>query len=154
MAKNECYIGIIYPGNNTEVNLVQEYDLHLIASPAFNVAPIRDYDKQEYAESAEAEIDPRTTQKAFEYKLSLAYWGDAATANAKMQAFYNTLFDIDGDIMSAKKIRLLNHWKLMQMDCYAGKWDGKSYSPQGDQSAIAFDLTFYVSDPKTFLPIS
>ena len=150
-----CHIGMIIGNSANEVNLVDEYGFHLLESPSFTVAPTRDYDIQEYPDSAEAEMDKRTTLKPFEYKLSLGYFGDEITANSTIQSFFNSLFShVPGsDIMTALPLQVKNYWKGMKMTGYAKKWDGKTYSIQGEAALVAFDLTIYVNDPRTFLPI-
>lgn len=151
----DCHIGLIIGSSTTEVNLVDEYGFHLLESPNFTVAPIRDYDIQEYPDSAEAEMDKRTTLKPFEYKLSLGYFGDEIAANSTIQSFFNSLFShtAGSDIMTALPLLVKNYWKGIKMTGYAKKWDGKTYSIQGEAALIAFDLTIYVNDPRTFLPI-
>lgn len=150
-----CHIGMIIGNSASEVNLVDEYGFHLLESPNFIVAPTRDYDIQEYPDSAEAEMDKRTTLKPFEYKLSLGYFGDEITANSTIQSFFNSLFSLTpgSDIMTALPLQVKNYWKGMKMTGYAKKWDGKTYSIQGETALVAFDLTIYVNDPRTFLPI-
>lgn len=150
-----CHIGMIIGSSTTEVNLVDEYGFHLLESPNFTVAPTRDYDIQEYPDSAEAEMDKRTTLKPFEYKLSLGYFGDEIAANSTIQTFFNSLFShtSDSDIMTALPLQVKNYWKGMKMTGYAKKWDGKTYTIQGEAALVAFDLTIYVNDPRTFLPI-
>ena len=130
----DCHIGMIIGDSANEVNLVDEYGFHLLESPSFTVAPTRDYDIQEYPDSAEAEMDKRTTLKPFDYKLSLGY-------------------TTDNDILTALPLQVKNYWKGMKMTGYAKKWDGKTYSIQGESALVAFDLTIYVNDPRTFLPI-
>ena len=151
----DCHIGLIIGSSTTEVNLVDEYGFHLLESPNFTVAPTRDYDIQEYPDSAEAEMDKRTTLKPFEYKLSLGYFGDEITANSTIQSFFNSLFShtTGSDILTALPLQVKNYWKGMKMTGYAKKWDGKTYSIQGEAALVAFDLTIYVNDPRTFLPI-
>lgn len=151
----DCHIGLIIGSSTTEVNLVDEYGFHLLESPNFTVAPTRDYDIQEYPDSAEAEMDKRTTLKPFEYKLSLGYFGDEITANSTIQSFFNSLFShtTGSDILTALPLLVKNYWKGMKMTGYAKKWDGKTYSIQGEAALVAFDLTIYVNDPRTFLPI-
>lgn len=151
----DCHIGLIIGGSTTEVNLVDEYGFHLLESPNFTVAPTRDYDIQEYPDSAEAEMDKRTTLKPFDYKLSLGYFGDEITANSTIQSFFNSLFSHTpgSDIMTALPLQVKNYWKGMKMAGYSKKWDGKTYTIQGEAALVAFDLTIYVNDPRTFLPI-
>lgn len=155
VSTRSCHIGMIIGSSTTEVNLVDEYGFHLLESPSFTVAPTRDYDIQEYPDSAEAEMDKRTTLKPFEYKLSLGYFGDEITANSTINSFFNSLFShtAGSDIMTALPLQVKNYWKGMKMTGYAKKWDGKTYSIQGESALVAFDLTIYVNDPRTFLPI-
>ena len=155
VSTRSCHIGMIIGSSTTEVNLVDEYGFHLLESPSFTVAPTRDYDIQEYPDSAEAEMDKRTTLKPFEYKLSLGYFGDEITANSTINSFFNSLFSLTpgSDIMTALPLQVKNYWKGMKMTGYAKKWDGKTYSIQGEAALVAFDLTIYVNDPRTFLPI-
>ena len=100
-------------------------------------------------------MDKRTTLKPFEYKLSLGYFGDEITANSTIQSFFNSLFSHapGSDIITAIPLQVKNYWKGMKMTGYAKNWDGKTYSIQGEAALVAFDLTIYVNDPRTFLPI-
>ena len=151
----DCHIGLIIGSSTTELNLVDEYGFHLLESSNFTVAPTRDYDIQEYPDSAEAEMDKRTTLKPFEYKLSLGYFDDEITANSTIQSSFNSLFShtAGSDIITALPLQVKNYWKGMKMIGYAKKWDGKTYNIQGEAALDAFDLIIYVNDPRTFLPI-
>lgn len=150
----DCHIGIRI-NSGTEVNLVDEYGFHLIESPSMVVPTVRDYDIQEYPDSAEAEIDPRTTMAPFDYTLSLVYFGDESSANAIIKSFFDSLFTTEtgSDILTALPIEVKNYWKGVKMNGYAKTWDGTSYAIDGENAAIGFDFTIYVSNPKTFLPI-
>lgn len=151
----DCHVGLIIGTSETEINLVEDLDIHLLESPDMTMPPIRDYDIQEYPDSAEAEMDTRTTLKPFEYKMSLGYFGDEATANSKIQEFFNSLFTASqsSDILTALPLQVKNYWKGMKMTGYAKQWDGKTYSIQGEAALVVFDFTVYVKDPRTFLPI-
>lgn len=151
----DCHVGLIIGTSETEINLVEDLDIHLLESPDMTMPPIRDYDIQEYPDSAEAEMDTRTTLKPFEYKMSLGYFGDETTANSKIQEFFNSLFTASqgSDILTALPLQVKNYWKGMKMTGYAKQWDGKTYSIQGEAALVVFDFTVYVKDPRTFLPI-
>lgn len=149
-----CDIEISLDGT-TKTSLVQQYDFHLIESPAQVLAPIREYEKQEYPESAAPEIDARTVLKPFDYKISLGYWGKEEDANNKIRTFFNSLFDADSnsDILTAKEIELFNNYKMVKMKGYAKKWDEKTYTIEGENGLVMFDFILYVNDPTTLTDI-
>jgi hypothetical protein len=145
----KCDIEIIMPGSTDKISLVEQYDFHLIESPARITAPIRDYETQAFPESASPEIDNRTVKQPFDYQISLAYWGSEADANVRIRSFFDSLFSANGDILTAKEITLINNYKGVQMKGYAKQWDEKTYTIEGEKGLIMFDFTLYVNDPTT-----
>lgn len=145
----DCSIDIIVDGS--KVNLVNDYDFHLIESPATITAKPGEYDVQKFPEHAAPEVDPRTTLQPFDYKISLGYWGDVEIANGLIRGFFDNLFiqDDSSDVIRAKEIELINNYKGVRMKGFAKPWNEEKYTIQGENGLILFDFVLYVNDPKT-----
>ena len=152
MARRVCSIEISIEGAE-KVDLIQEYDFHLLESPARVIAPIREYEKQEFPESAVPEIDRRTVKQSFDYQISLGCWADENTVNANIRKFFDSLFTADGDILIAKEIELFNNYKNVKMKGFAKKWDEKTYAIEGEKGLLVFDFVLYVNDPTSLTDI-
>lgn len=149
----DCSIEISIEGSE-KVNLIKTYGFHLLESPARVVAPIREYEKQSYPESAAPEIDRRTVKQPFEYKVSIGCWDAEATVNGKIRAFYDSLFSAgEGDLMVAKEVELFNNYKNVKMKGFAQEWDEKTYTIDGERGLVVFDFVLYVNDPNTLTDI-
>lgn len=147
MARN-CSIDISIEGGD-KVNLIEQYDFHLLESPARVLAPIREYEVQSFPESAEPEIDRRTVKQPFKYQISLGYWGNEDVANGLIRDFFNSLFTADGDILTAREVELFNNYKNVKMKGFAERWDEKTYTIEGEKGLIVFDFVLYVNNPNT-----
>ena len=148
----DCSIEISIEGGS-KVNLIDEYDFHLIESPAQVLAPIREYEVQSFPESAEPEIDCRTVEQPFDYQISLGCWANEDTVNTNIRNFYNSLFTTDGDILTAKEIELFKNYKNVKMKGYAKKWDENTYTIEGEKGLLMFDFVLYVNNPKSLTDI-
>ena len=148
MARN-CSIEISIEGG-LKIDLVEQYDFHLLESPARVLAPIREYETVSFPEHAESEIDNRTVEQPFDYQISLGCWADENTVNANIRAFYNSLFvkeSEDTDVLVAREIELFNNYKNVKMKGYAKKWDEKTYTIQGEKGLLMFDFVLHVNNP-------
>lgn len=133
------------------------YGFHLMDSDDTVTAPVKDYETQEYPESAGVEIHPWTTLAPFDYACSMLAFGDASTVNSSVQSFYDSLFDVSTgtDLRQAKVITIYNEWKGMKVSGYAKTFPAKGYYPkliEVEKGAYLFDLVLQVADPKTLLP--
>jgi hypothetical protein len=63
--------------------------------------------------------------------------------------FFDSLFDAEGDILTAKEIELFNNYKNVKMKGLAKKWDEKTYTIEGEKGLIVFDFVLYVNNPNT-----
>lgn len=131
---------------------------YLMKSDDIVMSPIKDYEKQEYPESAAVEVYPYTTMKPFDYEVTLLALGGSSSVNASVNAFWDSLFAItDGvDLRKALPITLYNYWKGVKVTGYAKSNDPESHHPrviEVEKSAYAFKLVLYVSDPRTLLPL-
>lgn len=153
MARN-CSIEISIEGAE-KINLIEQYDFHLIESPARVTAPIRDYETQEFPESAAPEIDRRTVMKSFDYQISLGCWASEDTVNKNIRDFYSSLFSQEegSDVMVAKEVELFNNYKNVRMKGFAKKWDEKTYTIEGEKGLLLFDFVLYVNDPTSLKDI-
>lgn len=152
MARRVCSIEVSIEGG-PKIDLIQEYDFHLLESPARVTAPIRDYEKQEFPESAAPEIDRRTVKQPFDYQISLGCWADEDTVNKNIRDFFDSLFTSDGDILTAKEIELFNNYKNVKMKGFAKKWDEKTYTIECEKGLLVFDFVLYVNDPTSLTDI-
>ena len=136
-----------------DISLLDDYNIHLLESPAIIVAPIRDYDTQSYPESAEAEIDPRTVLKPFEYKLVLGCSSNTENINELISSLFKKFFIFgEGDIMEAKEVEVINEYKGIKMKGYVKQWDGKTTTISDPYSFHTFEFVLYVNNPKTLKP--
>lgn len=135
--------------NGELIDLVEQYDFHLLESPAQITPHIREYDKQSYPEHSGEEIDRRTVYEPFDYKISLGYWGSEESANENIRHFFDSMFSKSGDILIAKDIELFNEYKNVKMIGIAEKWDEQTYRIAGEKGLITFDFVLRVSDPMT-----
>lgn len=125
-----------------------ECPFHLVKSDDRIIAPIRDYEVQEYPESPAAEIYPYASKKPFDYTVKLLAFGDEATVVATVRAFWDSMFSGG----TAYPVTLVNYWKGTQVTGYPKSADPDSYYPklvEHESSAYIFDLTLYVADPTT-----
>lgn len=149
----DCSIEILIE-NVVRVNLLETYDFHLIESPAQIVAPLSEYEVQDFPESAAPEMDRRVVKQPFDYTISLGFWGPESELNARIRTFYNSLFSYtDTDIMESKEVELFNHYKNVKMKGFAKKWDEQTYTIAGEKGLLLFDFTLYVNDPNTLMDI-
>lgn len=125
---------------------------HLVKSDDRIIAPIRDYEVQEYPESPAAEIYPYASKKPFDYTVKLLAFGDEATVVATVRAFWDSMFSGS----TVYPVTLVNYWKGTQVTGYPKSADPDSYYPklvEHESSAYIFDLTLYVADPTTLTAI-
>lgn len=149
----KCDIEISIAGAE-KISLLDTYGFHLLESPARVVAPIREYDKQSFPESAAPEIDTRTVKQPFEYKVSLGCWDSETTVNSRIREFYASLFSAgSGDVMEAKEVEFFNNYKNVKMKGYAKEWDDKTYTLEGEKGLVVFDFVLDVNDPNTLTDI-
>ena len=127
---------------------------HLVKSDDRIIAPVREYEVQEYPESPAAEIYPYASKKPFDYTVKLLAFGDEATVVAAVRAFWESLFASDG--VTAYPVTLVNYWKGVQVTGYPKSAEPDSYYPiliEYESSAYIFDLTLYIADPTTLTAI-
>lgn len=145
-------------GSGTVQNAITAWGLYLMESDDTIIAPIREYEVQEYPEEAAPEIYPFTTLMPFDYKCTLLCMGDLDTVNATVRAFYDSLFTITPgvDLRQAQEITLYNDYKGVQVTGYVKTAEAKDYYPslsEYEKGAFLFDFILYVADPKTLLAL-
>jgi hypothetical protein len=131
---------------------------HLVKSDDRVLAPIKDYEIQEYPEQSAAEIYPYASEKPFDYTVKLLAFGDEASVNASVRMFWDSLFAPTSreSVKQAYPITLYNYWKGVQVAGYPKSPDPDSYYPklvEYESSAYVFDLVLYVADPTTLIPL-
>ncbi len=125
---------------------------HLVKSDDRIIAPVREYEVQEYPESPAAEIYPYASKKPFDYTVKLLAFGDEATVVASVRAFWDSMFSGG----AAQPVTLVNYWKGVQVTGYPKSAEPDSYYPmliEYESSAYIFDLTLYIADPTTLTAI-
>jgi hypothetical protein len=147
-----------YRINNGALTDIATHGFHLVKSDDRIIAPIKDYEIQEYPEYSAAEIYPYASEKPFDYTVKLLAFGDEASVNASVRTFWDSLFANSGSSMSrmAYPITLINYWKGMQVTGYAKSADTDKYYPElieYESSAYIFDIVFFINDPTTLMPI-
>jgi hypothetical protein len=131
--------------------------LYLIDSDDTVVAPVKDYEVQEYPESAAAEIYPHTTKKPFDYTCKMLAFGELPDVNTTVSNFYDSLLGItEGvDLRQAKKVTIYNEYKGVKVSGYAKTLSGTDYYPnltKYENGAFIFDFVLYIADPRTLTP--
>jgi hypothetical protein len=130
---------------------------HLVKSDDRVLAPIKEYEEQKYPETAVSEIYPYTSKDTFAYEITFLAIGSFDTVNASVNAFYDSLFTADGDLLHALPITILNYWKGIEFVGYATSPNTVNHYPElteYEKSAYIFTIPFYVADPATFKPIT
>jgi len=143
---------------NGDIVDISTLGFYLIKSDDLVTAPIKDYEKQEYPESASVELYPYTTKKPFDYSVTLLAIGKQNEINNIVNSFWDSLFEIipGSDLRKALPITIYNYWKGVQLTGYAKSNDPESHYPkiiEYEKSAYTFKLVLYVTDPRTLLPI-
>lgn len=145
-------------GEGTIQNAVEAWGLHLMDSDDTIIAPIKDYEVQEFPENDAPEVYPFTTLKSFDYKCTLLCIGNLDEVNATVSAFYDSLFTItpNKDLRQAKEVTLYNDYKGVRVTGYARTIEAKDYYLQlteYEKGAFLFDFTLYVANPKTLVAL-
>lgn len=153
----ECKIRIKI-GNGSIQEAVTAWGLYLMKSDDTIVAPIKDYEIQEFPESAKPEVYPYTTLKPFDYTCTLLCLGELTQVNATVKAFFDSLFTITSgvDLRQALEVTLYNDYKGVRVSGYVKPIEGKGYYPhlvEYEKGAYVFDFVLYVADPNTLMPL-
>lgn len=153
----ECKIRIKI-GNGEIQDAISTWGFHLMESDDIVVPPLKDYEYEQYPESAAVEMYPYTTMKTFDYSCTLLAIGNESTVNTTIKNFYDSLFEITTgvDLRRALPITIYNDWKGISVTGYVKILDGKDSYPkltEHEKGAFLFDFNIFVSDPKTLLPL-
>lgn len=150
----ECKLS--YRINGGTLTDISTHGFHLVKSDDRITAPIKEYEVQEYPETAAVEIYPYTTKAPFDYEVTLLALGEFDQVNASVAAFVDSLFSASGDLLQALPITLYNYWKGVQVTGYLKSSEPTEHRPKltkYEQSAYVFTLVFYVADPTTLQPL-
>lgn len=153
----ECKIRIKI-GNGSIQDAKTTWGFHLMESDDTVIAPIKDYEYEEYPERSNVDIYPYTTKKPFDYTCTLLAIGMEDVVNSTVKSFYDSLFEITPgvDLIKSLPITIYNDWKGVQVTGYVKTLPGKDYHPElseHEKGAFLFDLTIFVADPKTLIPL-
>lgn len=145
-----------YRINNGSIIDIATLGFYLVKSDDRISAPVKEYEEQKYPETAASEIYPYTSKDTFDYEVTLLAIGDYDTVNASVNAFWDSLFIAEGDLLHALPITLYNYWKGVEVTGYAKSADPEAHYPkitEYEKSAYIFKLVLYVADPNTLLPL-
>ena len=153
----ECKIRIKI-GNSSIYDAISTWGFHLMDSDDIVVAPLKDYEYQQYPESAEVEIYPYTTKKPFDYSCTLLAIGNESTVNTTIKNFYDSLFETTSgsDLLRALPLTIYNDWKGIRATGYIKGLEGSDSYPkltEYEKGAFLFKLQIFVSDPNTLMPL-
>ena len=151
-----CHLS--YRIENGSILDIATHGFHLVNSDDRLIAPIKDYEIQEYPEQSAAEIYPYASEKPFDYSVTLLAFGDEASVNATVRAFWDSLFAATerAAVKQAYPITLFNYWKGVQVTGYPKSADADAAYPElveYESSAYTFNLTLFVADPTTIIPL-
>lgn len=117
-------------------------------------APVKKHDTISYAEKAGEYFDPRTVQDVFDYKVRFIIEcpnKDMDNANVKIAEFNRSLYTLDGDIRTYKKVTFYDDYKrviivgfpepISELTNLYRRQDGSV------MDCAEFELTIHVSNP-------
>lgn len=143
----EPRIDIVFSGTSA-INIESIYGMHLVDSPDIISAPLKDYEVEDYPEKDGVVIYPYVSEKAFDYKVSLVYFGNKETANAKVETFREAFFDGNTSPRKARYITLYNRYKKVMIKGYLSSLDGGDAEFDNEKDTWMIDLTIKVTNPK------
>lgn len=129
------------------VDIEAVHKIYLIESPHDLSAPIRPYETETYPEEDGVTIYPFTSDEAFEYKVSLCYFGDESTANTVLNDLYESFFIKTEHLRKAKEVTIDNLYKGVVIVGYPRAMNGTGMEVTAGKETWFFDLTFYVAEP-------
>lgn len=123
--------------------------IYLVDSPNIRSLPIKPYETTTYVDAVGENLYAVTSLEAFDYAITLAYIGTSDTAGAVINTFYNSLFTISGNSMTAKQLGITNLLKgqlfVGKATSYTGGED--AYPIIGGGDCVEFILTIRVDNP-------
>lgn len=144
-AKRELKIKI---NDGEEINLLSQYNFYLIDAPFVMWGAVKDYETISFAEENGIIVWPHTALEEFDYKVRLCYVGNEQSANSKISAFMQSLFDTSGASVVAHKISLINDFHKQTMVGYPKSPSVDSFKITRSGEVITlFDLTILVDSP-------
>jgi hypothetical protein len=138
-----------------EIIYLPDIGFHLMESPDILIPEQREYETEVYPEHDGAYIYPYTVYNPFDYTVKLLYFGNISSLNSAVHEFWDQMFEtvVHGGIRRAKKIRIFNDYKGVQIVGYAKSAPGEDTyikvlgNGTSPDSGWQFDFTLYVANP-------
>lgn len=146
-------------GDGEIVDMYEKFGfIHMKSDDRFS-APIKGFETTSYIEQAGENIDPRTVQDAFDYKISFLIEApnkDLVNANSKIWYFNSYIFVQSGteygSIMTAQQVCLYNDYKRVKIVGYPNPiQEATSFwrdSKGRIYDAVEVEWTIRVTDPR------
>ena len=100
-------------------DITEKYGLVYINGDKRFAAPIKDFEETIYPEQSGKNINPRTTDDAFEYKVVFFIKTDSITrANKKISRFNSSLYTQEGDVKTFKQVTFYDDYKGVKIVGY------------------------------------
>jgi hypothetical protein len=136
----------------------ETYGMIYVESDTRFEADLNDFATTTYAEQSGENMDPRTTRKAFDYKIKFLIEtpnSDIENANAKIRAFNSLLYTkaSDSDVLTFKTVTLYNDYKRVKIVGTPKDFIKEATDFWRDDNKVAYDcvqaeLTIHVSNPE------
>lgn len=131
-----------------------EYGLVYLESDSRMAAPLKDFEKSTYAEQPGSNIDPKTVDEEFDYKVKFFVKadGDLGNANAVIAQFNALLYTKDEDnVKTFKQVTFYNDYKKVKIVGYPSPiseaTDFWRDSRGNEADVVCVEWTIHVNNP-------
>lgn len=105
-------------GDGNKMDSVDGYGLVYVSADSRFSAPIKAFEKSSYPEQEGENIDPKTVDDAFDYKVT---WlvkanGSLDNANTTIANFNAMLYSQEGDVKTFKRVIFYNYYKRIKIE--------------------------------------
>ena len=100
-------------------DITDKFGLVYLSGDKVFAAPIKEFEESAYPEQSGKNIYPRTTDEAFEYKVTFFVKTDSLTrANKKIYRFNSSLYTQTGDVKTFKQVTFYDDYKGVKVVGY------------------------------------
>lgn len=131
-----------------------EHGLVYLSADSRFAAPIKGFEKSSYPEQSGTNLDPRTVDDEFEYKIKffIKAYGDLKNANAVIAAFNSLLYTKDTDgLKTFNRVTFYNDYKKVKIVGYPSPIEEATdfwRDSRGKQAdVVCVEWTIKVNDP-------
>lgn len=136
------------------VDTADTYGLVYLEADSRFAAPIKGFEKSSYPEQFGTNLDPRTVDDEFEYKIKffIKAYGDLKNANAVIAAFNSLLYTKDTDgLKTFNRVTFYNDYKKVKIVGYPSPIEEATdfwRDSRGKQAdVVCVEWTIKVNDP-------